>query len=309
MENTNLQNSPVKLPKKVKDSGKRESFNALTIIMLVVLVIYVASLIGLLFWALLTSFKSHADFRLNKFGLPKEWVWNYGEVFNRFVVRVNTDAGRVTVSMGMMFVYALVYAVGCSFFNTLVPCITAYLCARFPFKFSKVIHTVVIIVMILPIIGSLPSEIQMSKTFGLYDQLWGLWIMKAHFLGMYFLVMYGNFKSLPMAYTEAAKIDGAGNMNVLIRVILPLIKNTFFTIMLINFIGFWNDYQTPLIYMPSYPTIALGMFEMANTRENGMSRVNMRMAGSMLMLIPILSLFLAFHKRLLGNLTVGGLKG
>jgi ABC-type glycerol-3-phosphate transport system permease component len=121
--------------------------------------------------------------------------------------------------------------------------------------------------------------------------------------------MYGNFKSLPMAYTEAAKIDGAGNMNVLIRVILPLIKNTFFTIMLINFIGFWNDYQTPLIYMPSYPTIALGMFEMANTRENGMSRVNMRMAGSMLMLIPILSLFLAFHKRLLGNLTVGGLKG
>jgi ABC-type glycerol-3-phosphate transport system permease component len=277
--------------------------------MLVVLIIYVASLIGLLFWALLTSFKSHADFRLNKFGLPKEWVWNYGEVFNRFVVRVNTDAGRVTVSMGMMFVYALVYAVGCSFFNTLVPCITAYLCARFPFKFSKVIHTVVIIVMILPIIGSLPSEIQMSKTFGLYDQLWGLWIMKAHFLGMYFLVMYGNFKSLPMAYTEAAKIDGAGNMNVLIRVILPLIKNTFFTIMLINFIGFWNDYQTPLIYMPSYPTIALGMFEMANTRENGMSRVNMRMAGSMLMLIPLLSLFLAFHKRLLGNLTVGGLKG
>ena len=211
--------------------------------------------------------------------------------------------------MGMMFVYALVYSLGCSFFNTLVPCITAYLCARFPFKFSKVIHTVVIIVMILPIIGSLPSEIQMSKTFGLYDQLWGLWIMKAHFLGMYFLVMYGNFKSLPMAYTEAAKIDGAGNMSVLIRVILPLVKNTFFTIMLINFIGFWNDYQTPLIYMPSYPTIALGMYEMTNTTENGMSRVNMRMAGSMLMLIPILALFLAFHKRLLGNLTVGGLKG
>ena len=309
MEYTNLQNNPVKLPKKVKDTSRRESFNALTIIMLVVLILYVASLIGLMCWALITSFKSHADFRLNKFGLPKEWVWNYGEVFNRFVVRVNTDAGRVTVSMGMMFVYALVYSLGCAFFNSLVPCITAYLCARFPFKFSKVVHTTVIIVMILPIIGSLPSEIQMSKTFGLYDQLWGLWIMKAHFLGMYFLVMYGNFKALPMAYTEAAKIDGAGNMSVLVRVILPLIKNTFFTIMLINFIGFWNDYQTPLIYMPSYPTIALGMYEMANTRENGMSRVNMRMAGSMLMLIPILSLFLAFHKRLLGNLTVGGLKG
>ena len=61
--------------------------------------------------------------------------------------------------------------------------------------------------------------------------------------------------------------------------------------------------------MPSYPTIALGMFYMASTTENGLSTVPMRMTGAMLMLIPILVLFLCFHKRLLGNLTVGGLKG
>ena len=112
-----------------------------------------------------------------------------------------------------------------------------------------------------------------------------------------------------MAYTEAAKIDGAGNLAVLLRIILPLVRNTFFTVMLINFIAFWNDYQTPLIYMPSYPTIALGMFYMASTTENGLSTVPMRMTGAMLMLIPILVLFLCFHKRLLGNLTVGGIKG
>ena len=98
-------------------------------------------------------------------------------------------------------------------------------------------------------------------------------------------------------------------MSVLIKIVLPLVRNTFFTVMLINFIGFWNDYQTPLIYLPSYPTIALGMYHMASTTENGLSTVPMRMTGAMLMLIPILALFLAFHKRLLGNLTIGGIKG
>ena len=90
---------------------------------------------------------------------------------------------------------------------------------------------------------------------------------------------------------------------------LPLIRNTFLVVMLIRFIEFWNDYQTPLIYLKSYPTVALGMFNMANTRENGLSTVPMRMTGAMLMLLPILAIFLVFQKHLIGNITVGGIKG
>jgi multiple sugar transport system permease protein len=133
--------------------------------------------------------------------------------------------------------------------------------------------------------------------------------MRGNFLGMYFLIFYGGFKALPMAYSEAAKIDGAGNMDVLVKIILPLVKNTFFTIFILHFIAFWNDYNTPLVYMPSYPTIAYGLYFVTNNSVNGMSATPMRMAASMLMLIPILVLFLTFHKRLLGNLTVGGIKG
>ena len=133
--------------------------------------------------------------------------------------------------------------------------------------------------------------------------------MKANFLGMYFLVFYGIFKSLPMAYFEAAKIDGAGNFRILFRIALPLVRSLFFTVMLINFITFWNDYQTPLIFMPSHPTVALGMFHMATTAENTLATIPMRMAGAMLLLIPILIVFLFTHKRLLGILTVGGIKG
>lgn len=291
-------------------SNKLESkFNLFTFITFIVLVAYVFLLMGLLLWAFMTSFKTIGDYRLNKIGLPKQWVWNYETVFNQFYVFKTTDTGREKVSMGTMFLNAFFYSLGCAFTNTLVPCFTAYLCSRFKYKFSKIVHSIVIITMIIPIVGSLPSEIQMAKNLMLYDKLWGLWIMKANFLGMYFLLFYNNFKVLPMAYTEAAKIDGAGNTTIFLRIIFPLIRNTFITIMLIKFIEFWNDYQIPLVYMPSYPTIALGMYHMAYTTINNLSRVPMRMAGSIMMITPILILFLAVQKRLLGNLTMGGIKG
>jgi multiple sugar transport system permease protein len=171
------------------------------------------------------------------------------------------------------------------------------------------VYYIVIVTMILPIVGNLPSEITVAKFFGFYDHIWGLWLMKANFLGMYFLVFFEFFRGIPKEYTEAAKIDGAGNSMILSHIMLPLAKNTFFTVMLITFIGYWNDYQVPLIYLPSYPTAALGMYYMAYTTDNGLSTIPMRMTGAMLMLIPILIVFLIFQKRLIGNLAIGGIKG
>ncbi len=286
----------------------RERMNGTTRVLLVLLILYAISLFALLLWGFITAFKSKFDFRINVVGLPKEWMWNFKEVAQMFYVRVMTPNGTRDVGVAEMFLNGFLYALGSAFFATLVPCVTAYLCARFRYKFSSIIYTTVIVVMIIPIIGSLPAEISMAKTLGLYDQIWGIWLMKANFLGMYFLVFHAAFKSVPMAYTEAAKLDGASNFSILFRIMLPLVKNTFLTVMLVNFITFWNDYQTPLVYLPSHPTIAVGMYEMSRTTVNGMSSVPMRMAGSMMMLIPILVLFLCFQKRLLSNLTVGGVK-
>lgn len=294
-----------------KENAKvlKTKFSPFTIVLLIVLAAYVLSMFTLIGWALITSFKSPNDFRTNAIAMPEKFVWNYTFVYTKFYVSVLTESGMEVVYMETMFVYSILYSLGCAFFQTLVPCITAYLCARFNYKFSKIVYTAVIVVMILPIVGSLPAELQMAKNTGLYDSIWGLWIMKANFLGMYFLVFYDGFKGLSMTYTEAAKIDGASNMHILLAIVLPLVKNIFFTVMLVNFIGFWNDYQVPLLYMPSYPTVAYGMYNMANTRENNLSSVPMRMTGAMLMFIPIFTLFLIFQKRLLGNLTVGGIKG
>jgi raffinose/stachyose/melibiose transport system permease protein len=292
-----------------KKNEKREKFNVLTILLLVFLCLYALSMFIVLGWGILTSFKYQWDFRLNVIGFPEEWAWNYGTVAEHFYVDITTDLGTQSVYVPKLFMNGFLYALGCAFTNTLIPCITAYMCAKFPYKYSKVLYSIVIVTMILPIVGSMPSEIQVAKFFGLYDQIWGLWLMKANFLGMYFLVFHGMAKSIPNAYSEAAKIDGAGNLTILVKIVFPIIKNTFLTVMLINFITFWNDYSIPQVYLPSYPTIAFGVLLMSMTTINDMSTIPMRMTSAIMALAPVLILFLCFHKKLLGNLTIGGIKG
>lgn len=292
-----------------KNTLERPKWSLFRVVMLAGLLLYAICLFLPLLWAMVTAFKTQSEFRLNIIGLPKKWTWNFSTIWEEFYIKISTPTGSRNVFIGELLLNSMLYSVGCSFFGTLVPYVTSYLCARYTYKFSKVVYSVVIVVMALPIVGNLPAEISVARSLGIFDQIWGLWLMKAHFLGIYFLVFYNLFRSLPSAYTEAAVIDGAGNWTIMLKVIMPLAKKTFFTVMLINFIMYWNDYQTPLIYLPSHPTIALGMYRMSYTAINALATIPMRMTAAVFMLVPTLILFACFHKRLLGNLTMGGIKG
>ncbi|MBP3423245.1 MAG: carbohydrate ABC transporter permease [Clostridia bacterium] len=248
----------------------------------------------------------------------KDWLLpfhTYKNMFTQFVVETDPMPGMDPRKVGMpeMYLYSLLYAGGCAFTATFVPCITAYACARFNYKFSRIVHTTVIIVMMIPIVGSMPSEIKMAQATGVMNKIWGLWIMRANFLGLYFLVFYDVCKALPASFSEAAKIDGANNFQIFFQIAMPLIKNTFMTILLIKFISFWNDYQAAMVFMPSYPTVAIGLNKIMNinadsTRYNH-QMVPARMAAVVMTATPVCILFAIFQKRLLGNLTVGGVKG
>ena len=175
------------------ERGKWSFFKTL---MLAGLLIYAVCLFMPLLWAVITSFKTQRDFRVNIIGLPKDWTWNFNAILDEFYIKVTTPEGSKQVGVLQMLLNSLLYSVGCSFFGTLVPCVTAYLCARYHYKFSKLIYSVVIVVMALPIIGNLPAEISLATSLGIFDHIWGLWLMKANFLGMYFLVFYNLFRSL-----------------------------------------------------------------------------------------------------------------
>ena len=283
-----------------------KKISVFSVIVFIILLVYSLSLIGLMFWGFMTSFKDGFEIRYNITGLPEHWtIDNYVVAFTKFRVQLLYK----DVGMSEMYLNSVLYAGGGALIATFVPCLCGYLTGRFNYKFSSVITGVVVFCMIMPVVGSLPSELQMAKAMGVYNSIWGTWIMKFNFLGMYFLVFQTIFRSLAKEFSDAAKIDGANNYSIFFRIMLPLVKNTFFTVFLILFIQYWNDYQVALIYIPDYPTVALGAYKFSVSQEGELGSLEMKISGAMLVFIPIFIVYAVFNKRLMGNLTLGGVKG
>ena len=290
---------------------KKGEGRCLKIALSVVLAVYAFSLFIPILWGVLTSFKSQEDFRLNLFGLPNPFTLeNYLRAFELLYRDVENASGVVVrVYFPLMFLYSFLYAGGCALMSTTTACVVAYATVKFEkFKLSKVIYTIVVVTMILPVIGNLPSEIHMSRLLGFYNTFPGIWIMKMTFLGMYFLVFHATFRGVAKDYYEAAYLDGASEWMVMVKIALPLVTYTYLPVRPPNSITFWNDYQVPLIYLPSYPTAAYGVFLFSRSNDTRLSSVPARITGCIYMLLPVLILFIAFHKHLMGNLSMGGIK-
>lgn len=289
-----------------KSGAGRGRTSPIFVVLFIFLAIYSLILIGLLVWAMISAFKTPRDFQTNPVGLPEKIVNNFAEAIKLYKIQVGGVKGRPRYAMFPQMLYnSVLYSVGCALFNTIVICLTAYCCARYKYRLSKIVYAVVLVTMTIPIVGSLPSQIQVSQALGVYNKIWGMWLQSASFLGLYFLVFYETFASLPNSFFEAARIDGAGDFSLIFRIALPLAKNVFFTIFLLNFITYWNDYQTPLLFLKSMPVLSYGLYLI--TQSN--AYVPMIMAAATVVLAPVIIIFIFANKKLMGNLTVGGVKG
>ena len=281
---------------------------------LIVLLTYTISMLSLMGWGFFTALKSQMEFRKDKVGLPDGWPWgwewqNIGFVFSRFYILTTTaTVANKPIGFWEMLLNSMVYAGGGAVICSVVTCVMAYMTTNFEYRLSKVITAIVIVTMILPIVGSYPSEMQILKALGIYNTRFGPWIQKFNFLGMYFLVFQATFKSMSKEYSEAASIDGASELQILLKIIFPIVRNTLFTIIILNFVALWNDYQAPLLYFPAYPTLTYGLDFVSRTSSNQMSTVPMKMSGAIVILLPILTIFMVFRNRILGNVTMGGVK-
>lgn len=294
----------------MKKNGRQKLFSPLFLFLFVILAFYSLVLLVLFAWGLMTSVRENIGFIQSPFtfegGLKFE---NYLTVFLKFKITVEgTNGGYKDVYLENMFVNSLAYAFGCSLVNTFVTCTVAYVASRFKFRICKFLYVLVIVVLALPIVGNLPAEIDMAKMLGIYGTMWGMYIMRAAFIGPYFLVFAAIFSGVPKDYSEAGYIDGANDFHVFFHIMLPLVKDTFMTIFLLNFIGYWNDYSIPLIYLPDNPPLALGLYKFNASTDNEISSVPMKMAGCFMVTLPIFIIFVVFQKKLMGNLSMGGLK-
>lgn len=291
---------------------RKDSFSAFYLILFLILALYVFILLFLFGWGFLNSFKGDYDdgfgYSFNTTALPKVWHFsNYTDVLTK--LQVTKDGFKF--SLFDMLINTLLYTFGTAFVSTLVPCVVAYLIATYDkFFFSKITYSFVIVTMILPIIGAAPSTIEVLRLLNYYDSVVGMWLYNFNFLvGIHFLIFYDAFKGVSKTYKEAAEIDGASQFRTMVSVMLPLVKTIFITVFILRFIAYWNDYQTPILYMPHKPTIAYGIFEFFFQSDNVYSIVPMKLTGAFIVAIPIIILFLMCHKKIMRNVTVGGIKG
>lgn len=282
-------------------------------IIFTVLGLYCASLIFLIVWMLYTSFKSAVDYALNTFGLPEMWIIeNYTEVFRLLKIKVSTARGIVQYNMLDMAVFSIVRSVGTSVIMVFTQTCVAYILSKYKFVGNKFIYTLGIVVMVIPIVGNLPSAMLVRKALGIYDNL-ALFILTSPsvIFGLHFLVLYGAFKSIPWSYAEAAFIDGAGHYTVMFRIMLPMMLPTCVALFVLDFLSTWNDYMTHLVWLPSYPNLAYGMYRFQYDATGGNSSVTtpMILAGFTIVMIPTVALYGGLQSIIMKQLNVGGLKG
>ncbi len=289
----------------MKVKGKKR-IPVLFVFLLIGMIVYAFILLYMIFWGVTSSFKGRLEFGDNILGLPRKWeIENYYYALRYF----SAPKGMRDVYLDEMFLYSILYAGGCALFSTMCCCLMGYATSRFKYKINSIIYGFVLVAMILPLVGSLPSQIVVFKALNLYDTMIGMYIAKFNFISVYFMVFHAIYRGIPESFSEAAKIDGAGNWRILLSVMLPLVKVTFSTVFLLFFVTYWNDYSTPLLMMKSYPTIALGLYYFKFRTNQYTSPRPVQLAGAIMVFIPILLIFIAFRKKLMGNISLGGLKG
>lgn len=315
---------------------------ALFITVGILLVFYTLVMLGMIFWGLLTSLKSEADYLgglmykgdSNVLGFPrldKSIVGNSSEAFfklknyriimskleiTKTVTYYPTGATEkvsytVVNNFYMLLANTLMYTVGGAIIYAIMPALTAYLCAKYDYRLSRALVVVYTMMMCMPIVGSLPTELTFLRDTGLYDSIWGNYIQKMTGSGMYFFVYYAYFKGMSNTYREAAVIDGAGPFIVMTRIYFPLAIKMISTVFLIQFVNLWNDYQTPLIYLPTWPTLAYGVFYLSTptlSYDRELYAIPTQISAPMMLAIPIIIIFVAFKDKLMGDITLGGIK-
>ena len=282
--------------------------NPFTVIAFIILSVYSFSLIYAFTWGVLTSLKSRSDFVMNLFGLPKEvYLSNYVIAFTQFYDTTSDVTERVFLPR--LILNTLIYAGGHALITTFSTAMCAYVCNKYKNWLTKLMYNVVIFMMILPVVSSLGADIQFNKMLGLYNNLLGMFYTCIGFMTGNFLVSYAMFAAVSWNYAEAAFIDGASNWRVMLHIYFPLVRVPCTVLLVLAFIGFWNNYYTPLIYLPDFPVMATALYRFQWRTDTIISKTPVQMAAAMICCAPCVVLFLIFKDKMIGNLTMGGLKG
>lgn len=266
----------------------------------------------MMFWSFITSVKTVFNFYQDPIGLPvkKFGGWQFKNYLTAFqAIQVNKNGRWVKVPE--MFLNTMLFSVGNAFFSVLTACIASYVLAKYSYiKWVDKLWILVLITKFVPIQSSVAGNVDFLNRLGLFDSMIGSYLWNCGAFGTTFLIYYATWKSVSWSYAESALVDGAGHGRIMVQIMFPLTVTIFGVLFLDKFIELWNNYTAPIVYLPSYPTLSYGawVFQFSSANPE-VAIVPVQLAGLLTLAAPVFILFLIFREKLMGSLTIGGLKG
>lgn len=207
------------------------------------------------------------------------------------------------------YVATSVFLVILNLAGTLFSCsIVAYSFARLHWPGRGLCFMLMLATMMIPAQVTMIPTFLIIRALGWYNTLYPLWVGSL-FAGAFNVFLLTQFlRGIPRDLEDAAKIDGCGFWRVYWHVMLPLVKPTLAAIAIFTFMGTWNEFMTPLIYLSDqrlYP-LSLGLYAL-NVQAG--SSMGMMMAGSLLMTLPVIAIFFFAQKYFIQGVTLSGTKG
>ena len=292
---------------KKKSSGDR-LYKAFIYVVLATLAIVIIVPVA---WVFLASIKQNSEFYGNPWTMPAGFYWqNFYEAW--------TAAQMGSYMLNSVIVTALALAL-----LLVVALPAAYCLSRFRFRGGRFLNTafmaglfINVNYIVVPIFLMMRDwDSWMNYFFGRTVFLNNLFMLAlvyaATALPFTVYLLSGYFATLPHDFEEAAYIDGAGYGQAMIRVIFPMAQPSIITIILFNFLSFWNEYIISMTLMSSstgQKTLPVGLLNLMQGQQSK-AEFGIMYAGLVLVMLPTLILYMCVQKKLTQGMTVGGLKG
>ncbi|MGI6184054.1 MAG: carbohydrate ABC transporter permease [Candidatus Fimadaptatus sp.] len=251
------------------------------------------------YWMILTSFKSYGEYNsefIPRFFTSSPTWQNYVDAFT-------------SVPLGRYFMNTIVFTLATTALMLVVTVLAAFAFARLNFKGRDLAFALFLSLMMIPNELVVITNFITITNMDLRNTFAGL-ILPSVTSVFYIYLLKENFAQVPDQLYYAARVDGAGDMKFLVRVMAPICRPTIVTITILKVIECWNSYVWPRLITDdqAYFLVSNGIQEI---RENGFGRDNVpaMMAAVVVISVPLIVLFLIFRKKVMAGVSRGGTKG
>ena len=256
-------------------------------------------------WILINSTKTQANI-FETFGFwfasPFQFFHTFGLLFQ------NVDGyGTFIQWFGNTALYAVLGGGGA----TVLAAFAGYGLARFRFRGSRMTFYAIIGALLVPITAlTVPLYLSYAKAH-LINSIWGMVLPSMISpIGVYLMRTYADI-SVPRELIDAARIDGAGELRIFLRVALPLMVPGVLTVLLINVVAVWNNYFLPLLIFnvnTKYPlTVGLGLWSNRAVNSGNANLYPMLVVGGLVTIVPLIALFLILQRYWRGGMLLGSI--